>query len=399
MEKILNNRGRILIGWDEILEGGLAPKATVMTWRGEAGGIKAAKDGHPIIMTPSKFCYLDLKQGHTDHEPNFGYSQCLLSNCYNYNPIPESLKDQSHLVLGVQGNLWTESLPEWDMATYMIYPRLFAIAENGWSSQDNEDWNGFINRLYPNLEKLELQGIRYAKSAFNIWIDHSGNEENITIDLHMEANGLDIKYTLDGTDPTLDSETYTQAFDLNKTTLVKAASFNKDRMVGEVSEKKFYIHKAKKAKVQYHTPYLKNKNGGGDLALIDYNYGINWSIDSIWQAFKAPEVEFDLYFDELTEVQSVRMNFLQIAISGIYMPEEISVLGSKDGENFQELTKHSLTEYSKVQGRYIQRPEINFPKSNIKVLKIKMKTVSSIYPGHHLEGQQSKLYIDEVIVE
>jgi len=128
MEKIINDRGRIMIGWDEILEGGLAPNAVVMTWRGEAGGIKAAKDGHPIIMTPSKFCYLDLKQGHTDHEPNFGYSQCLLSNAYNYNPIPESLKDQAHLIKGVQANLWMESLPDFDKLTYMTYPRLFAVA-------------------------------------------------------------------------------------------------------------------------------------------------------------------------------------------------------------------------------------------------------------------------------
>ena len=112
MEKFINSKGRKIIGWDEILEGGLAPNATVMSWRGEAGGIAAASEGHKVIMTPSKYCYLDLKQGHTDHEPNLGYSQCLLSACYNYNPVPVSLKDKSEYILGMQGNLWSESLPD-----------------------------------------------------------------------------------------------------------------------------------------------------------------------------------------------------------------------------------------------------------------------------------------------
>lgn len=399
VEKIVNAKGKNLIGWDEILEGGLAPNATVMSWRGESGGIAAAEEGHNVIMTPNKFTYLDLKQGHTDHEPNLGYSQCLLSTCYNYNPIPEILKAKADYILGIQGNLWSESLPTWDMTTYMIYPRLFAVAENAWSQQEDENWDDFINRLYPQLERLQHQDIKYANSAFNVWIEHfSTDAKSIQINLHMEANGHQIKYTLDGSDPTMESTNYEGPFDLDKTSLVKAAAFRNGQMTGKVTQKQFFIHKAKGAKVIYHTPIHKNRNKEGKTALTDLKYGSNWTIDSLWQAFKSPEIELDVVLEASQEVSGIQMNFLQVAISGYYMPQHIEVLGSKDGKRFSPLGELSLLEASKVQGRYIQRPKIEFPATEVKALKIKAKTVNPIYKGHHLEGAQSTVFLDEIIV-
>lgn len=398
VEKIINKKGRNLIGWDEILEGGLAPNATVMSWRGEEGGIAAASAGHHIIMTPSKKCYLDLKQGHTDHEPNLGYSQCLLSACYNYNPVPDTLSSQSELILGLQGNLWSESLPDWDKATYMAYPRLFAIAENAWSQQESENWDGFIERLYPQLNRLEQQNIMYANSTFNVWIGHKGNGNTILIDLHTEANGLEIKYTLDGSEPDTNSLNYTEPFILNKNAVIKSAAFKNGKMVGKITEKEFFIHKAKKAKVNYKTAFLKNKNGGGETALTDLNYASNWTVDSLWQAFRSPEIELEVVLDKKEKIKEVRMNFLQVAISGIYMPENIELFGSVDGNKYEKISEQNLIEFAKVQGRYVQRVKMNFEKTELKYLKIKMKSVNPIYEGHHRAGALSKVYLDEVIV-
>ncbi|MEO1260626.1 MAG: family 20 glycosylhydrolase [Bacteroidota bacterium] len=398
VEKIINARERNLIGWDEILEGGLAPNATVMSWRGEEGGIAAASEGHQVIMTPNKYCYLDLKQGHTDHEPNLGYSQCLLSTCYNYDPVPEILKDKAKYILGMQGNLWSESLPDWDKTTYMAYPRLFAISENAWSPQSTENWDDFIERLYPQLKRLEQQNILYAKSAFNVWISHRGDGENLLIDLHTEANGLTIKYSLDGSDPHENSELFTEPFLLNKNALIKAAAFKDGKMVGKVTEKEFFVHKAKNAKVIYHTPY-KNKNRiNAEKYLTDLNYGSNWSVDSLWQEFNSPEVELEIIMENATAINQVRMNFLQMAISGIYMPEHIEISGSVDGSNYTVLVEQSLLENAKVQGRYIQRTILDFPKTMVKQLKINMKTVDPIYMGHHQQGEPSRLFLDEIIV-
>ncbi len=398
VEKIINARGKSMIGWDEILEGGLAPKATVMSWRGEAGGIEAASKGHAVIMTPNKYCYLDLKQGHTDHEPNLGYSQCLLSTCYGYNPVPENLKDKSDFILGIQGNLWSESLPQWDMATYMAFPRLFAVAENAWSPQEKEDWDDFINRLYPQLERLEAKGIRYANSAFNVWINHKGDGNKITVDLFTEANGLEIRYTVDGKEPTYDSPIYEAPFELLETANVKAAAFKHGKRIGKITQKAFYVHNARGAKVVYHTPFLKNKSAGGESALTDLNFGSNWSVDSLWQGFQAPKIEVDVILDTLQEVGEVHLNFLQIAISGIYMPEQIRIFGTRDKEPFSVLAEKNLDYQAKVQGRYIQNASIQFPKTMVDKLKIELQSVNPIYEGHHRQGELSKVYLDEIVV-
>ena len=152
------------------------------------------------------------------------------------------------------------------------------------------------------------------------------------------------------------------------------------------------------AEVVYHTPYLKNKEEGEAKTLVDHNYGINWSIDKNWQRFKAPEVAFDLVFENEIEAESVRMNFMQMAILGVYMPSEISILGSEDGKTFTNLAHQSLQEPSMQQGRYIHRSKIDFSKTKLKAIMVKLKAVNPIYPEHHLEGALSKIYIDEVVV-
>ena len=398
VESIVNKKGKIMIGWDEILEGGLAPNATVMSWRGEEGGIAAAKAGHNVIMTPSKYTYLDLKQGHTDHEPNFGYSQCLLSTCYNYNPVPKSLEDKSDYILGIQGNLWTESLPDWDKATYMIFPRLFAVAENAWSMQESENWDDFINRLFPQLQRLQHQKIRYAHSAFNPWIKHQSNGKSITIDLYTEANDLDIRYTINGTDPDSSSIEYKGPFEITTSTKIKAGAFKNGKLAGKVTEKEFYVHQGKDASVVYHSLFLQRKNAGGKRALIDLHYGSNWTVDSLWQGFQSPEIEFDLVWDDPQAVESVQLHFLQVVISGLYMPEHIEISGSSDGIRFNSLGEVSLLKPSRVQGRYIHREKITFPQTMVRVLKIKARAINPIPQGHHRQGELSKIYVDEVVV-
>ena len=142
VEKIINAKHKNMIGWDEILEGGLAPNATVMSWRGEKGGIAAARLGNDVIMTPSRYCYLDLKQGDDDLEPNLGYAYSFLKDTYNYKIVSDSLTaEQGKHVLGVQGNLWTESITNWSQLTYMTFPRLYAVAENGWTDQKAKNWD------------------------------------------------------------------------------------------------------------------------------------------------------------------------------------------------------------------------------------------------------------------
>ncbi len=199
LEKILQSKNKKLIGWDEILEGGLAPDATVMSWRGMKNGIKAAKAGHKVILTPTSNCYLDLYQGEPSVEPTT-YSMCRLSNSYNFEPVPEGVDKK--LILGGQGNLWSEAVPNFWHAQYMTWPRGWALAEVFWSTKENKNWDDFIYRVETHFKRADYAGINYARSMYNaivtpVYSDESG----FKIKLSTEIKDLDIYYTFDNTNP------------------------------------------------------------------------------------------------------------------------------------------------------------------------------------------------------
>ncbi len=210
MEKILADKGKKLIGWDEILEGGLAPDATVMSWRGMAGGIKSAQMGHQVVMTPTTHCYLDLYQGDPLVEP-ITYSMLKLSDVYRFEPVPEDVDEK--LILGGQGNLWTESVCTLSHAQYMTWPRGFALAEVLWSEKKDLNWDGFIERMREHFERLDREKINYAISVFDPqvrWQSTIGNEHDgrESILLMTEVDGLDIYYTFDDSYPDEDYPKY-----------------------------------------------------------------------------------------------------------------------------------------------------------------------------------------------
>lgn len=399
IEKMINARGRNMIGWDEILEGGLAPNATVMSWRGESGGLEAVKANHDVIMTPSKYCYLDLKQGHDDLEPNIGYSRSLMSESYNYQLIPDELtEEEGKRILGIQANLWTESITDWGKFTYMTFPRLFAIAENGWTAESNQNWDDFIRRLIPQLARLESRDIRYATSAFNVWIEHEGKDNAISIKMKTEANGLEVRYTLDGSEPTMQSNLYEGEFLLKESATIKATSFKDGQQIGSTSELNFPVHLGNNTHVTYRTPYMDKRDGGGKRALVDYNYARLSVADTSWQGFSG-DMEVDINFLEKREISQVSLTALRFTISGIYAPEKVEVLWSEDGKNFTSFGETTQLPASHTQGRNKVTTVVIGEKRSVVALKIKAKSVAPIPVGHHRAGESSKIYIDEVVIE
>ena len=199
IEKMLKDKGKKLIGWDEILEGGLAPEATVMSWRGVSGGVTAAKMGHKVVMTPWDYTYLDLYQGEPAAEPPT-YGMCRLKDCYTYDPVPDSI-DES-LILGGQGNLWTESVPNFRHAEYMTWPRGLALAEVYWSPKSARNWDDFTRRMEIEFHRMDNANIKYARSSFNaILTPKRMPGGDIVVGLSTEISGLDIYYTFDQTNP------------------------------------------------------------------------------------------------------------------------------------------------------------------------------------------------------
>jgi len=206
MEKMLNAKGKKLIGWDEILQGGLAPEATVMSWRGMAGGITAARMGHKVVMTPWDYTYLDLYQGENTVEPPT-YGICRLKDSYTYDPVPDSIDEK--LILGGQGNLWTESIPTFRQVEYMIWPRALALAEVYWSPKSARNWDDFTNRMESEFRYFDAASIKYARSSFNVvFTPKRTPDRDFVVDMTTEISGLDIYYTFDMTNPDIYSAKY-----------------------------------------------------------------------------------------------------------------------------------------------------------------------------------------------
>ena len=198
-EKMLAAKGKRLIGWDEILEGGLAPNAAVMSWRGMKGGIAAAKMNHQVVMTPSNFTYLDLYQGDPALEPDT-YSRLLLSTCYRFEPVPEGVDPK--YILGGQGNLWTESVPNPRHAEYMTWPRALALSEVLWSPREKRNWDDFAGRMENHLRRLNAAQVNYSRAVYDAAITPvrtSGGK--LSLQMSTELAGCEIYYTFDGTNP------------------------------------------------------------------------------------------------------------------------------------------------------------------------------------------------------
>ncbi len=225
VENILTKYNKKMIGWDEILEGGITPTTNIMSWLGEEGGIKAANEGHDVIMTPSKYVYLNFYQGDHKVEPFAFGGYIPLEKAYNYDPLPVAIKeDKKKHILGSQGNLWTEYAKEDKTKEYLLYPRIIALAETNWTQKENKNFVDFSRRLNNTYELLDHYGINY-----HFPLPEGPTADKITFIDSVQVpftttRPIKMVYTLDGTDPTINSTEYTQPLDFTTTTEIRIAS-------------------------------------------------------------------------------------------------------------------------------------------------------------------------------
>jgi hexosaminidase len=216
IEKFLNSKGKRLIGWDEILEGGLAPNATVMSWRGEKGGIEAAKQKHDVIMTPTDYCYFDYGQGDPKNEPiNIG-GYLTLKKVYSYNPTPPDLtKDEQQYILGAQGNVWTEYLKTPESVEYMVFPRMLALSEVVWTPLAEKNYDDFLLRLSNHFARLDRQNVNYRiPEPMGLNDVVTTDDKPLKIQLVSQIPNSKIYYTLDGSVPNEKSKLYKKEFEV-----------------------------------------------------------------------------------------------------------------------------------------------------------------------------------------
>jgi hexosaminidase len=230
VEKIINSKGKKLIGWDEILEGGLAPNATVMSWRGMKGGIEAAKEGHEVVMAPTDFVYLDYMQGDPITEPRI-YASLRLNKTYQFDPVPQGVDPK--LILGGQGNLWTEQIKNVRTLQYMTWPRGLAIAESVWSPKEKKDWNSFIERVEKQMERLDEAKVKYAKTMYEPIFTTARDGDRVKVTLATEIEGINIHYSLDDSHPDEYYPKYTAPINLPPdAATLKVVTYKNGKQVG-----------------------------------------------------------------------------------------------------------------------------------------------------------------------
>jgi hexosaminidase len=216
VEKIVESKGKKVIGWDEILEGGLAPNAAVMSWRGVAGGIAAAKLKHLVVMSPTTFVYLDYMQGDAAIEPPV-YATLRLNTVYSYEPVPDSVDPK--YIIGGQANLWDEQVYNVRHRQYMVWPRSLAVAEDFWSPKEKKNWNDFAGRVETQFDRLDIEQVKYSRSMFDAIITPKKDVnayDSMTVDLSTEVAGLEIFYSFDNSNPDNFYPKYTSTLSIPK---------------------------------------------------------------------------------------------------------------------------------------------------------------------------------------
>jgi hexosaminidase len=231
LEKIVVSKGKKFMGWDEIMEGGLAPSAAVMSWRGMKGGIEAAKMGHEVVMSPTTFAYLDYMQADPVIETRI-YAALRLNKAYEFEPQPDSI--DAKYVKGGQGNLWTEQVYNIRQAQYMTWPRGFAMAESVWSPKEKKNWNYFFGKVEKHFERLEAAEVKYAPSAYDpIFTITKTSDNQPRVELTTEVEGLDIYYSFDNSFPDRFYPKYTTALTPPKdAVMLKVVTYKGKKQVG-----------------------------------------------------------------------------------------------------------------------------------------------------------------------
>jgi hexosaminidase len=399
MEKFLNSKGRSIIGWDEILEGGLAPNATVMSWRGTDGGIAAAKQDHDVIMTPTDFCYLDYYQSQAANEPLAIGGYLPLDKVYSYNPDPADLTpEQQKHILGVQANLWTEYIPDFAKLTYMAYPRASAIAEVAWSPQASRNYDDFTARLTYHQKRLKAMGLNAANKAYDVKTNVTVVPgKGIEVGLSPIMDGVEIHYSLDGNDVSPSSLLYSQPLKIEKDCILRAQSFEKGQPVGTEAELRFRMHKAAGKQITMSNLPAEKYAGAGPSALIN---GVHGSVERYggmeWLGFEGKDFEAMVDLGAVTELNAVTVRFFNGPGQWVYLPKSLSVAIAGEDRQIQELG--SIESISAGDSKVA---DVQFPLSQQKARYIKLtaKRYGVIPAGQQGEGHEAWLFVDEVVVD
>jgi hexosaminidase len=317
---------------------------------------------------------------------------------YSYNPIPPVLTpDQAKYIIGVQGNVWTEYMKTPEVVEYMAFPRAIALAEVAWSQQDRRNWDDFINRMDNQFTRLDNMGVKYSKGSFIVELSTQRDNNRNLVVLTSETKGMEIRYTLDASDPVKTSELYAEPFELTKTAIVKAALFNKGKIAGSVNMREINVNIASGKPVTIIKPYSFKYPGTGDQSMTDGLTGTN-SYKSGWQGYEGTDMEFMVDLLQPTKISSVRINFANGPSDWVLLPSEVIYSTSLDGKSWTSLDSIKFDANSPGK-KEIRTAETRFAETEVRFIKAFAVSPKVLPDWHEYKGQPCWIFADELVAE
>ena len=401
IEKFLNDHGRQIIGWDEILEGGLAPNATVMSWRGESGGIEAAKQKHDVIMTPNTYLYFDYYQAKdTENEP-FGIGGYLpMERVYSYEPMPASLTpEEQQYIKGVQANLWTEYIATFSHAQYMVLPRWAALCEVQWSTPDKKNYEDFLSRLPRLIKWYDAEGYNYAKHAFGVQAEFEPNPAEGTMDVTLSTiDNAPVHYTLDGTEPTTASPVYEGVLKIKENATLSAKAI---RPTGESQTltEKIDFSKSSMKPIVANQPINEQYLFKGASTLNDGLKGNSSYRSGRWIAFNGNDMDMTIDLQQPTEISSVAISVNIAKGDWVFDARNLSVEVSDDGKTFKKIASEEYPAMKETDKDGVVDHQLTFDPVTTQYVRVIASPEKTLPEWHGGKGKNAFLFVDEIKID
>ena len=396
MEKFVEDHGRKVIGWDEILEGGLGPNVTVMSWRSIDGGKEGAKQNHDVIMTPCSHLYFDYYQtDNTDDEPLAIGGYIPVKRVYDFEPIPSELTEsEAKHILGPQANLWVEYIKNMNTVFYRVLPRMDALAEVQWVTPEQKNYDDFLNRVYKMVELYDIKGWNYAKHIFDIDVKIIPNVDAKCIDVTMSKFGDgDILYTLDGTDPLTEGIKYTEPLKLTESADLRAI-VKRTRSVGKEFKTKIDLCKSSMKPISLKNEPHENYRFDGARTLIDgLSGGRNYKTGR-WIAFFGENLDAAIDLTEDQDISNLSFNCNLTKGDWIFNAKSVTISVSDDGKEYKEI-HHQEFPIETVAEDGVMTYNVDFEKTNARFVNVVIEPFMCP-EGHSGYGYPAWIFIDEL---
>lgn len=398
--KYLKEKGKRIIGWTEILEGGLVPDATLISWIGESGGIEAAHQHHDVIMTPNTYLYFDYYQSKkVEDEPLAIGGYLPIEKTYNYEPMPKELtEEEQQYIKGVQANLWTEYIPVFSQVQYMVLPRLGAAAEVQWTDPSKKDYKDFLRRVPHLVAVYDCYGWNYATHVYDVNVDMKADTVNHVLNVQLSTMADDpIYYTLDGQDPTEKSLKYTKPFTIDQSVVLKTMAVHPDR-TSKISVDTIRLNKATLKPVVLLQPNESRFSPDGPVVLVDGRNG-NHSFDTgAWLAVAGNDLEAVINMQAETILSSASVHVYVRKDAWLFDARGFSVSVSSDNKNYKEVASQEYKQMQESDSDGIIEHELSFDPCKATYVKIKVISEKSMPDWHWDAGKAPFLLVDEIIL-